>query len=198
MVEVIMRRPPLILITLASSSLLSAQSWSAWKPDPVFQGIQVREHCGGFNEFANRYMWDVELRNTYKKDIDMSWAAEPGRLHGAEAQIDHAVAVKPGEVVEAHHTAPNACSAGLLVKVNEVKAAGGPAAVTAGASSLRPKLQGRWTSKDPEPLRKELVVELSGRTVTSSYSSPNFSIQISSPLPDGVSGSVSLERSETK
>ena len=34
--------------------------------------------------------------------------------------------------------------------------------------------------------------------VTSSYSSPNFSIQISSPLPDGVSGSVSLERSETK
>ena len=74
-----MRRLPLILITIASSSLLSAQSWSAWKPDPVFQGIQVREHCSGFNEFANRYVWDVELRNTYKKDVDMSWAAEPGR-----------------------------------------------------------------------------------------------------------------------
>jgi hypothetical protein len=193
-----MRRLLLILVAIGSSSLLSAQSWSKWKPDPVFQGIQIRENCSGFNEIAHRYIWDVELRNTYKKDIDMTWAAEPGRLHGAEAQIDHALAVKPGEVVEAHHTAPNACATGLLVKVNDVQAAGAHMAQSAGVSSLRPKLQGRWTSKDPEPLRKELVVELSGKTVTSSYSSPNFSIQISSPLPEGVSGSVSLAPGETK
>ena len=100
-----MRRPLLLLMAIGSSSLLSAQSWSAWRPDSVFQGIQVREHCSGFNEFANRYIWDVQLRNTYKKDVDLSWAAEPGRLHGAEAQIDHALAVKPGEMVETHHTA---------------------------------------------------------------------------------------------
>ena len=194
-----MRHLALVLLAVGSNSLLSAQGWSAWKPDPVFQGIQIREQCGGFNEFANRYLWDVEIRNTYKKDIDLSWAAEPGRLHGAEAQMDRALAVKPGEVVVAHHTAPNACSAGLLVKVNEVKAAGHQTGTpVASAGLLRPKIQGRWTSKDPEPLRKELVVELQGRTVTSSWSSPNFHIQISSPLPEGVSGSVSLGTGEQK
>jgi hypothetical protein len=188
----------LVLAAVGSSSLLHAQAWSAWKPDPVFHGIQVREHCGGFNEFANRYLWDVQLRNAYQKDVDLSWAAEPARLHGAEAQADRALAVKPGEVVEAHHTAPNACSAGLLVKVNEVKAAGNVTAKSAAASSLRPKIEGRWRSKDPEPLRKELSVQLSGRTLTSSWSSPNFSIQFSSPLPEGVTGSVSLESGERK
>jgi hypothetical protein len=193
-----MQRLLLVLTALGSVSLLSAQNWSAWKPDPVFHGIQVREHCGGFNEFANRYVWDVQLRNTYKKDVDLSWAAEPGLLHGADAQTDRALAVKPGEVVDAHHTAPNACSAGLLVKVNEVKAAGNPAVQTASTGVLRPKIEGRWTSKDPEPQRKELVVQLSGKTVTSSWSSPNFSIQFSTPLPEGVSGSVSVERGEQK
>ena len=193
-----MQRLLFVLTALGSVSLLSAQNWSAWKPDPVFHGIQVREHCGGFNEFANRYVWDVQLRNTYKKDVDLSWAAEPGLLHGAEAQADRALAVKPGEVVDAHHTAPNACSAGLLVKVNDVKAAGSPVAQSAGASVLRPKIEGRWKSKDPEPQRKELVVQLSGKTVTSSWTSPNFSIQFSTPLPEGVSGSVSVERVEQK
>jgi hypothetical protein len=193
-----MRRLLLILVAVGSISLLSAQTWSAWKPDPVFHGIQVREHCGGFNEFANRTMWDVQLRNTYQKDVDLSWAAEPGLLHGAEAQTDRALAVKPSEVVDAHHTAPNACSAGLLVKVNEVRAAGNVIPNSPSASSVRPKIEGRWRSKDPEPLRKELVVQLSGKTLTSSWSSPNFSIQISSPLPEGVSGSVSLERTEPK
>jgi|SRR5437773_6353321 len=188
-----MRHLALVLLAVGSNSLLCAQGWSAWKPDPVFSGIQIRQQCGGFNEFANRYLWEVQLRNTYKKDIDLSWAAEPGRLHGAEAQMDRALAVKPGEVVEARHTAPNACSAGLLVKVNEVKAAENQTGTTvASASLLRPRIQGRWRSKDPEPMKKELIVELSGRTVTSSWISPNFSLQISSPLPEGVSGSVSL------
>jgi len=193
-----MQRLLFVLTALGSVSLLSAQNWSAWKPDPVFHGIQVREHCGGFNEFANRYVWDVQLRNTYKKDVDLSWAAEPGLLHGAEAQADRALAVKPGEVVDAHHTAPNACSAGLLVKVNGVKSTGTPAVQTAGTSVLRPKIEGRWKSKDPELQRKELVVQLSGKTVTSSWTSPNFSIQFSTPLPEGVSGSVSVERVEQK
>src|SRR5713226_608544 len=153
-----MRRLLIILVAVVSPSLLSAQNWSAWRPDPVFHGIQIRESCGGYNEFANRYLWSVQLRNTYQKEIDLAWAAEPGLLHGAEAQTDRALAVKPGEVVDTHHTAPNACSAGLLVKVNEVKAAGTLASLNVGMSSLRPKIQGRWTSKDPEPLRKELVV----------------------------------------
>ena len=194
-----MRRLHFVLAIVGSSSLLSAQSWSAWRPDPVYHGIQVREHCGGFNEFANRYVWDVQLRNTYQKTIDLAWAAEPGRLHGAEAQMDHALAVKPGEVVDGHHTAPNACSAGLLVKVNDVRNAGYTTARGSTTASLvRPKIEGHWRSKDPEPLRKELSVELSGKTLTSSWSSPNFSIQISSPLPEGVGGSVSLGGGEQK
>ena len=193
-----MRRLLLVLVPVASGSFLSAQSWSAWKPDPVFHGIEIREHCSGFNEFANRYTWDVQLRNGYNKEIDLFWAAEPGLLHGAEAQTERALAVKPGEVVDAHHTAPNACSAGVLVKVNEVKAAGTLTSHNAGASSLRPKIQGRWTSKDPDQLRKELVLELQGKTLTSSWSSRNFSIQISSPLPEGVSGSVSLGSGDPK
>jgi len=194
-----MRRLHFVLAIVGSSSLLSAQSWSAWRPDPVYHGIQVREHCGGFNEFANRYVWDVQLRNTYQKTIDLAWAAEPGRLHGAEAQMDHALAVKPGEVVDGHHTAPNACSAGLIVKVNDVRNAGYTTARGSTTASLvRPKIEGHWRSKDPEPLRKELSVELSGKTLTSSWSSPNFSIQISSPLPEGVGGSVSLGGGEQK
>jgi hypothetical protein len=198
MLEESMRRLLLILTAVGFSSLLSAQTWSAWKPDPVFHGIQVREHCGGFNEFANRYVWDVQLRNAYQKDVDLTWAAEPGRLHGAEAQIDRALAIKPGEIVDAHHTAPNACSAGLLVKVNEVRAAGNVMAYSTAPISVRPKIEGRWRSKDPEPLRKEFSVQLSGKTVTSSWSSPSFHIEISSPLPEGVSGSVSLESGDRK
>jgi len=187
-----------VLIPVVSGSLLNAQGWTAWKHDPVYNGIEIREHCSGFNEFANRYMWNVQLRNNYKKDIDLSWAAEPALLHGAEAQAEQALAVKPGEVVEAHHAAGKPCSAGLLVRVNEVKAAGSLASSNSGGSSFRPRIQGRWTSKDPEPFRKELVVELEGKTLTSSYSSPNFSIQISSPLPEGVSGSVSLSGGDKK
>lgn len=194
-----MRRLLFALLAIGSGSLLSAQNWSAWRPDPVFHGIQVREHCSGFNEFANRYVWDVQLRNTYQKPVDLSWAAEPGRLHGAEAQMERALAVRPGEVVDGHHTAPNACSAGLLVKVNDVRAAGYATATSStSASFVKPKIEGHWRSKDPEPLRKELSVQLSGRTVTSSWSSPNFSIEISTPLPEGVSGSVSVGGGEQK
>jgi len=195
-----MRRLLLVFapVVYASGSLLSAQSWSAWKPDSVYHGIEIREHCSGFNEFANRYMWDVQLRNAYKKEIDLSWAAEPGLHHGVEAQTDHALAVKPGEVVDAHHTAAKACSTGLLVKVNEVKVAGTLTNDSVGGNPLRPRVQGRWTSKDPEPFRKELVVELQGKTLTSSWSSPNFSIQFPGPLPEGVSGSVSLGSADQK
>ena len=149
-----MRSFPLILIALGSASFLSAQSWSAWRPDAVYGGIQTRERCAGFNEFANRFVWDVQLRNTYQKNVDVAWAAEPGMLRGADAQADHALAVKPGEVIDAHHTAPNSCSAGLLVTVNEVRAATAVAPTSAKAMTLRPKIEGRWQSKDPEPLRK--------------------------------------------
>src|SRR5204862_943479 len=45
--EVFMGRLLLILLAAGSSSFLSAQNWSAWKPDPVYRGIQVREHCAG-------------------------------------------------------------------------------------------------------------------------------------------------------
>jgi len=189
-------------MALGSATFLSAQNWSAWTPDSVYSGIQTRERCAGFNEFANRFVWDVQLRNTYQKNIDLAWAAEPGMLRGAEAQADHALAVRPGEVIDAHHTAPNNCSTSLLVRVNEVKDAGagavpggpGPSAGT----TLRPKIEGRWQSKDPEPLRKELAVQLSGHTVTTTYSSPNFNLQISTPLPENVSGSVGVERVEQK
>ena len=188
-----MRHVFIVLITFGSTALVNAQNWTAWKADAVFPGIEVRERCGGFNEFANRYLWDVQLRNTYQKSVDLSWAAEPERLRGAEAQADRALAVKAGEVVEGHHTAPSDCSASLVVKVNEVRAAGTLTGGPNGTNSFRPKIEGRWTSKDPEPMRKQLVLQLSGRTVTGSWSSPNFSFQISSPLPEGVSGSISLD-----
>jgi len=104
-------------------------------------------------EFANRFVGDIQLRNTYQKTIDLAWAAEPGRLHGAETQMDHALAVRPGEVVDGHHTAPNACSAGLIVKVNDVRNAGNVVGTgNATASLMRPKIEGHWKSKDPEPL----------------------------------------------
>ena len=177
----------LIFSVVAFTSLLNAQSWSAWKPDAVYPGIEVRERCTGYNEFASRYLWDVELRNNYQKDVDLAWAAEPGVLHGAQAQADHALAVKPGEVVGAHHTAPQNCSSGLLVKVDDVRVAG-----RAKTASARPNFEGRWRSKDPEPLRKELDVQLSGNTLTSTWSSPSFSFQISTRVPENLHGSVSL------
>lgn len=189
-----MQRLLLIAVVFGSSAFMSAQGWSAWRHDAVFPGIEVRERCGGFNEFANRFMWDVQLRNTYQKNVDLSWAADPGQLRGDQAQADQALGVRPGEIVDAHHAAPQDCPAGLVVRVNEVRAAGTAAAGNAPTNSLRPVIQGRWQSRDPEPLRKELVVQLDGKTVISTWSSPGFSFQISTPLPEGVSGSVSLER----
>ena len=168
-------------MALGSSVLLSAQSWSAWSPDPVFKGIEIRERCGGFNEFASAYVWDVQLRNTYQKDIDLSWTAE--------TQPATAQSVKAGAVVDARHIAPKDCSAGLFVNVNDVKTATTAVAKT---SSFTPRIEGRWTSKDPEPLRKQLAVQLNGRIVTTIFSSPGFSFQISSKIPDALINSVKL------
>src|SRR5215472_16461693 len=85
---------------------VNAQQWSAWRPDATFPCIEVRERCSGFNEFAKRTMWDVELRNTYPKSIDLAWQAEPGLMHGPAAQTDYAAGVKSGETIDAHHSAP--------------------------------------------------------------------------------------------
>jgi hypothetical protein len=177
-----MRHLLFVLMALGSSVLLSAQTWSAWSPDPVFKGIEIRERCGGFNEFASAYVWDVQLRNTYQKDIDLSWTAE--------TQPATAQSVKAGAVVDARHIAPKDCSAGILVNVNDVKNA--TAATVAKTSSFVPKIEGRWTSKDPEPLRKQLAVQLNGKIVTTIFSSPGFSFQISTKIPEGLINSVKL------
>src|SRR5262245_58129436 len=163
-----------LLIALGSIPLLQAANWTGWKPDPTFPGIEVRARCTGFNEFANRYLWDVQLRNTYHKDVDLTWAAQPELLRGSQAQSDRAFAVKPGEVVGAHHTAPADCGSGLLVKVDDVKTSGSTATsadrpTTTTAHAIEPKIGGHWRSKDPEPYQKELDVQLSGRTVTSTF-----------------------------
>ena len=167
-------------MALGSSVLLSAQTWSAWSPDPVFKGIEIRERCGGFNEFAGSYVWDVQLRNTYQKDIDLSWMAE--------TQPGNAQAVRAGAVVDARHIAPKDCSAGLLVNVNDVKNA---TTAVARTSSFVPRIEGRWTSKDPES-QKQLAVQLNGRIVTTIFSSPGFSFQISSKIPEALINSVKL------
>jgi hypothetical protein len=195
-----MRRSAIALIALGSSGLLSAQppgpaQWSGWRPDATFPGIEVRERCAGFNEFANRHLWDVQLRNTYDRPINLSWAAEPGLLHGAEAQADHAIGVRPGEIVDARHTAPKDCSAGLLVRVRDVRNAGDvlAAAPSARTGAPRPRIEGHWKSRDPEPYQKELQIQLSGRTVTGVWTSPGFSFQITTPLPENVGASISVD-----
>src|SRR5260370_9251661 len=102
--------------------VLSAQNWSEWSADPAFQRIEVRERCAGFNEFANATMWDVQLRNAYAKDVDIYWLAEPDATRGA--QVERALAVKPGEVVNTRHAGLQDCSGRLPVKVNEGRPAG--------------------------------------------------------------------------
>lgn len=173
----------LVLMSSCFVLSLSAQDWSVWKPDPVFHGIEVRARCEGVNEFAARTMWDVELRNTYQKTVDLTWAAD--------AESERASGVRPGETVDVHPTVSNDCAAGLMVKVADVRNA---AAQAAGSPSSATTLQGRWTSKDPEPLRKELVVQLSGRTVTTTFSSPSFSFQISNDIP----ASVTVRKEDSK
>ena len=195
-----MRRLPIALIALGSSGLLSAQTagpgqWSGWRPDAIFPGVQVRERCAGFNEFANRHLWDVQLRNTYDRPINLAWAAEPGLLHGTEAQSDHAIGVRPGEIVDARHTAPKDCSDGLLVRVQDVRNAGDmPPPPSARTGGPRPAIAGHWKSRDPEPFQKELQIQLIGRTVTGAWSSPGFSFQISAPLPENIGASISVDR----
>jgi len=187
-------RAALLLVAIGSASLLSAQNWSAWRQDSVYPGIEVRERCTGFNEFANRYLWDVELRNTYQKPVDLAWAAEPEALRGSKAQTDRAMAVKPGEVVGAHHTAPSACSSVLPVRVDEVRSAGStPNGSGVKVSAFHPTIAGHWRSKDTDPNPKELQVQLSGRTVTSTFSSPSFSFQVTTEIPERVTSSVSVE-----
>jgi hypothetical protein len=172
------------LATLASVASVNAQSWSAWRPDPVFQGIEVRERCAGHNDFANGYVWDVQLRNGYPKPIDLAWAVEADRLRGKDAQAERALTVRAGEVVDTRHTSPADCSSPLMVKVSDVQNARG--------DSHRPAIEAHWRSKDPEPFQKEIVVQVSGDTVTGAWSSPGFSFKITSPLPKGVSGAVTV------
>ena len=193
-----MRSVLLTLATLGSSSLLLAQNWSSWKPDAVFPGVEIRERCTGFNEFANRYLWDVQLRSSYQKNVDLAWSAEPQLMRGAQAEPGDALAVKPGEVVAARHTATAPCTASLQVRVDSVKDAGASLRASAKASSPRPAIQGHWSSKDPEPLRKDLDVQVSGNTVTGRWSSPSFSFQLTAPIPERLSGSVAVEGGDPK
>src|ERR1051326_7289395 len=120
-----------LFLTVILVPIASGQNWSPWRPDSVFNGVEVRERCTGYNEFAGRYLWDVQLRNRYRKSVDLSWAAEPQRLHGAQAQAARAFAVAPGETMDAHHTVPFDCSAGLSVQVSALNGAGGPRALAA-------------------------------------------------------------------
>ncbi len=181
-----------LLMILISVPLVNAQNWTSWKADDVFHGIEVRERCTGYNEFAGRFIWDVQLRNRYQKSVDLTWAAEPQRLHGAQAQADQAFALAPGEAVEAHHTAPVDCSSGLVVRVNGVKPAANVPVSAPSASPLQPKLEGHWQSNDPEPLQKSLTVQVFGDAVRGQWSSPNFSFQVTTPLPKNLHGSISL------
>jgi hypothetical protein len=181
--------------------VLSAQNWSEWSADPAFQRIEVRERCAGFNEFASATMWDVQLRNAYAKDVDIYWLAEPETPRGA-AQVQRALAVKPGEVVNTRHAGLQDCSGRLAVKVSEVQAAGtavGNAAAPPPAPAAPPHVfVGRWSSKDPEPYRKELVFQVSGHTMTGAWSSPGLSFEITSPLPEGLLKGISIGPGEKK
>lgn len=195
-----MRPLYLFLITVLWAPLASAQGWSPWATDEVFQGIEVRHRCTGYNEFAGRYLWDVQLRNRYQRSVDLAWAAEPQRLHGTQAQLDQAFSVAAGEAVQAHHTAPVDCSSRLQVRVRDVKPAGeGPSVATAGPPPPPPPparmggIGGTWRSRDPEPFQKTLSVHVVGDTIQGAWSSPGFSFQVITPLPKNVHGSVSVD-----
>ena len=180
--------------------VLSAQNWSEWRADAAFQRIEVRERCAGFNEFANATMWDVQLRNAYAKDVDIYWLAEPDATRGA--QVERALAVKPGEVVNTRHAGLQDCSRRLTVKVNEVQPAGtavsNPAVPQPAPATPPHVFVGRWSSKDPEPYRKELVFQVSGHTMTGAWSSPGLSFEITSPLPEGLLKGISIGPGEKK
>jgi hypothetical protein len=194
-----MRRLLLAITAVGFCATSPAQNWSAWSRDSVFPGIEVRERCGGFNEFANRYLWDVQIRNSYEKSVNVAWATEPEKLHGAEAQADHALAIKPGEVIGTHHTALADCSTRMSVRVTDVTGAvAGPASTNPPKSAGRTDIEGRWRSKDADPHPKELIIHVSGNTVTSSYSSPQFSLQVTAPIPERLNRSISIEKSDRK
>lgn len=191
----------LLLVSVAvagSAPFASAQNWSSWKPDSTYHGIEVRTRCTGYNEFAGRYLWDVQLRNRYPKNVDVAWAAEPQRLHGSEFQGDQALGVAPGETVDAHHTAPVNCSSGLTVRVNKVQGAGNPSAIAQASPQQRQQFQGRWVSHDPEEFRKSFTVQVSGDSLTGQWSSPGFSFEITTPMPRNIQGSVSVNSSTAK
>jgi hypothetical protein len=65
----------ILLLPLAAMVVLApfakAQDWSSWKADDTYRGIEVRTRCTGYDEFAGRYLWDVQLRNRYKKRVDV-------------------------------------------------------------------------------------------------------------------------------
>ena len=175
---------------------LSAQTQRTdWKTDSTFPGIEVRTRCDGYNEFARRTMWDVQLRNAYTRPVDLAWEAEPALLHGPDAQADHAAAVHPGETIEGHVTAPKDCSSGLMVRVDDVR---GGSAVAQTAPVVPPApaqsaIQGTWRSKDPEPFQKQLQVQVAGHVVSGAFTSPGFSFQFTTPLPERLLNHVSVD-----
>lgn len=172
----------------------NAQDWGSWKADDTYRGIEVRTRCTGYNEFAGRYLWDVQLRNRYQKKVDVTWAAEPQRLRGAAAQGDEALGVSPGETVDAHHTAPVDCSTRLMVRVNGVRPAGESAGAEAQARPQDwPQFQAHWNSRDPRESQKSLTVRSYGDAVMGQWSSPGFSFEITTPLPKHIPGSISVD-----
>jgi hypothetical protein len=85
------------------------------------------------------------------------------------------------------------------VRVNEVRAAANPSSAAVQVSSQqRPQIQGHWTSHDPEALQKSITVQVFGDAVTGQWSSPGFSLDITTPLPKNIHGSVSLDEPTPK
>ena len=61
-----------MLMAPMASDTSTQNGWSNWFQTDCLKGLDVRVKRGSYNEYANKYRWQVEFRNRYRENIHFS------------------------------------------------------------------------------------------------------------------------------
>jgi hypothetical protein len=85
------------LFFLNASFQTSSENWGNWSYiESAYPGIEVRVARGDFNEYANKYHWDIQFRNRYSKSVQFNYGYTATNERG-QCNPDHRKHIEPGE-----------------------------------------------------------------------------------------------------
>lgn len=67
-----MKKIVFVVLLFVANSTIAQNTWSVWQEAPCYKGLDFRVKKGSYNEHTQGHKWLVQIRNRYKKTIDVS------------------------------------------------------------------------------------------------------------------------------